>query len=86
LGPKIVGKLHFFCGDMDNFYLNLAVYDYQAFLKSTANPHYEAEFTYGRPMKGHGWHAFTWADMVNHMAAYIKTVAPAGENTASWNY
>ena len=86
LGPKIVGKLHFFCGDMDHFYLNLAVYDYQAFLKTTANPHYEAEFTYGRPMKGHGWHAFTWAEMVNRMATYVKGIAPAGENTASWNY
>jgi hypothetical protein len=86
LGPKIVGKLHFFCGDMDHYYLNLAVYDYQAFLKSTADPHYEAEFTYGRPMKGHGWHAFTWAEMVNRMANYVKATAPAGENTAFWNY
>jgi hypothetical protein len=86
LGPKLVGKLHFLCGDMDNFYLNLAVYDYQAFLKSTANPHYEAEFTFGRPMKGHGWHAFTWAEMVNRMANHVKTEAAAGDNNSSWNY
>ena len=24
LGPKLVGKLNFFSGEMDNFYLNLA--------------------------------------------------------------
>jgi hypothetical protein len=86
LGPKIVGKLHFFCGDMDNFYLNLAVYDYQAFLKTTSNPHYEAEFTFGRPMKGHGWHAFTWAELVNGMANYVKSNSPRGEDSSSWNY
>ena len=86
LGPKLVGKLHFLCGDMDNFYLNLAVYDYQAFLKKTADPHYEAEFTFGRPMKGHGWHAFTWGEMVKRMGAYVKSNAPSGDDSASWNY
>jgi hypothetical protein len=86
LGPQIIGKLHFFCGDMDNFYLNLAVYDYEAFLKTTANPHYEAEFTYGRPIKGHGWHAFPWAEMVRRMGTYVKGNAPDGENPSSWNY
>jgi hypothetical protein len=86
LGPQIIGKLHFFCGDMDNFYLNLAVYDYEALLTTTANPHYAAEFTYGRPMKGHAWHAFTWAEMVDRMASHVKSNAPSGENASSWNY
>ena len=86
LGPKIVGKLHFFCGDMDNFYLNLAVYRFQDFLKSTKDPHYEAEFTFGRPMKGHAWHNWTWAQMVRDMADYIKKNTPPGEETAAWSY
>jgi hypothetical protein len=86
LGPKVTGKLHFFCGDMDNFYLNLAVYDFQNFLKTTTNPHYEAEFTFGRPEKGHAWHAWTWAEMVREVAAYVQKTAPTGENTAVWNY
>jgi hypothetical protein len=86
LGPKVVGKLHFFAGDMDNFYLNLAVYDFQDFLKTTTNPHYEGEFTYGRPMKGHSWHAFTWDEMVRQMAAYMKKIAPTGEDTNAWAY
>jgi hypothetical protein len=86
LGPKLVGKLHFFCGDMDNFYLNLAVYDFQDFLRSTTNPHYEAEFTYGRPKRGHGWHAFTWGEMVRQMAAEVRKHAPAGEDTGVWGY
>ena len=85
LGPKLAGKLHFFAGDMDNFYLNLAVYDFQAFADSTTNPHSDADFTYGRPMKGHGWHSYTWAEMVQKMAAAVKRAAPPGEATG-WTY
>lgn len=86
LGPKILGKLHFFSGDMDDFYLNLAVYQFEEFLKTTQNPHYEAEFTYGRPTKGHSWHAFTWAEMVRRMGAHVKRNAPPGEDSSMWNY
>jgi hypothetical protein len=86
LGPKLAGKLHFFCGDMDNYYLDLAVYRMEDFLKSTSNPHSDAEFTYGRPMKGHSWHSYTWAEMVQKMAAATKAHAPPGEDTSSWNY
>jgi hypothetical protein len=86
LGPKLQGKLHFFAGDMDNFYLNLAVYDWENFLKATTNPHSNADFTYGRPERGHGSHSYTWAEMVHKMAAAIKAEAPRGEDIKAWNY
>ena len=86
LGPKLAGKLHFFCGDMDDFYLNLAVYSFQDFLKTTHDPHYEAEFTYSRPLKGHGWHAMTWAEYIRKMAEQVQQSAPAGEDTRQWRY
>jgi hypothetical protein len=86
LGPKLAGKLHFSCGDMDDFYLNLAVYSFQDFLKSTHDPHSEADFTYGRPMKGHAWHSMTWADYVRKMAEQVQQNAPAGEDTKQWRY
>ncbi|HEY7237500.1 MAG TPA: hypothetical protein VH539_25320 [Gemmatimonadaceae bacterium] len=85
LGPKLVGKLHFFAGDMDDFYLNLAVYDFQEMLKSSTNPHYEAEFTFGRPMKGHSWHTWTWAGFARTAGAFVKSNTPPGETT-DWNY
>lgn len=85
IGPKLVGKLHFFAGDMDDFYLNLAVYDFQDFLKTTTNPHYEAEFTFGRPMKGHSWHNWTWAGFARQAGAFVKANTPPGEST-DWNY
>lgn len=71
---------------MDDFYLNLVVYQFEQFLKTTTNPHDEGEFTYGRPMKGHSWHAFPWAELVRRMGTYVKSIAPPGENTAMWNY
>jgi hypothetical protein len=86
LGPKLAGKLHFFAGDMDDFYLNLAVYQMEEFLKGTTNPKSDADFTYGRPMKGHSWHAFPWSEMVQRMAAQVKKNAPPGEDTSAWNY
>jgi S-formylglutathione hydrolase FrmB len=55
LGPKLVGKLHFICGDMDNFYLNQALYKLEDFLENTTEPYYNGSFVWGRPNKGHCW-------------------------------
>jgi len=55
LGPKLVGKLHFICGDMDNFYLNQALYKLEDFLENTTDPYYNGSFIWGRPNKGHCW-------------------------------
>jgi hypothetical protein len=86
IGPKLTGKLHFFAGDMDDYWLNLAVYKFEDFVKATTNPHSDADFTYGRPMKGHSWHAWTWAEFIRRYAATVKANAPAGEDTKQWNY
>ncbi|HYL74361.1 MAG TPA: alpha/beta hydrolase-fold protein [Bryobacteraceae bacterium] len=64
LGPKLKGKLHLYVGDMDNFYLNVAVYLLEDFLKTTDAG---ATFEYGRPMKGHGWHPMSNAELVRMM-------------------
>lgn len=76
IGPKLVGKLHFFLPDMDDFYLNLAMYRFEEFLKGTTNPHVPGKFVYGRPMKGHSWHPDTWADLVRQMAAHVEENSP----------
>jgi Putative esterase len=86
LGPKLEGKLNFFAGEMDNFYLNLAVYDFQDMLREVAGPNYKARFEYGRPKKGHNWHKTDFAEMVREIAAHMRKNAPRGENTAQWNY
>lgn len=86
LGPKLAGKLHFIAGDMDNFYLNTAVYLFEEFTKRATNPTSDATFEYGRPMKGHSWHAKNFADMLRDMAEQIKRNAPAGDSRAWSEY
>jgi len=76
IGSDLVGKIHVYCGDMDNYYLNLAVYQLEDFMKSASNPNAEAVFEYGRPMKPHGWQPFTNAELVRMMAARINKTMP----------
>lgn len=86
LGPKLAGKLHFSVGDMDDYWLNLGVYRFQDFLKTTTSPHEEGDFIYGRPMKGHAWHSQPWAEFIRRVAAAVASAAPPGENPAAWHY
>jgi len=86
VGPELVDKIHVDVGDMDNFYLNLAVMDLQQFMESTTSPHVPGTFRYGRPEKGHGWQHVSNAEMLREMAAAITKHAPAGANTKEWKY
>jgi hypothetical protein len=86
LGPQLAGKLHLYCGDMDNYYLNLAVYLFEDSLKKLSNPAPDATFEYGRPMKGHGWMPMTFSELLRTMADHITRHAPAGEDTQAWKY
>lgn len=86
LGPALQGKLRFFVGDMDQYYLNLAVYTWEDFLAGTTDPRSDATFNYGRPMMGHSWHAWTWRQFGREAAAVIEASAPAGEDTGAWHY
>jgi hypothetical protein len=86
IGPKLAGKLHFISGEMDNFYLNLAVYLFEDFTKKATSPKSDADYRYGRPMKGHSWHATNFADMVREMAEQVKRNTPAGDSRAWSEY
>jgi hypothetical protein len=86
LGPKIDGKLNFISGEMDNFFLNQGVYDFEDMIHETAPADFHISFTYGRPKKGHGWHAVPFSEMIRQMAAHVKATAPAGEDVSQWNY
>ena len=76
VGPHLAGKLHIYCGEEDGGYFNLAVYLLEDFLKNSSDPHYSGSFTYGRPLKGHGWQPMTNAELVQIMAAHIRAHAP----------
>jgi hypothetical protein len=84
IGPKLIGKLYIFTGDMDTFYLNNAVYLLQEFMDQTRNPHYAGFFWYG-PRKVHCWTGpFTPMERMKFMAEHIARNAPKGTGTPWW--
>ncbi len=85
LGPKLRGKVHVYVGDMDDFYLNLAVYKLEEEMKKLTNPPCGCDFQYGRPMKGHGWQPTTTANLVKWMAEHVERNA-AEEDVRPWHY
>ena len=87
IGPDLVDKIHVYVGDMDTFYLNLAVYRLEDFFKQTQNPHYEGTFEYGRPMKPHGWQPFTNAELIRMMSEQVRRHGPASDRAhPGWMY
>jgi len=96
LGPKLRGKLHIYVGDMDNYYLNNAVYLAEAMLDSLSNPPAEAEVDYGDRAE-HCWNGDherpnAYSRMRYHqmfiprIMDQIRRNAPAGADTLSWRY
>jgi hypothetical protein len=96
LGPKLRGKIHIYCGDMDNYYLNNAVYLMEDFLKSTKEPHYGGVVDYGDRAE-HCWNgdherpnAFSRLRYelmyIPRMMERIRETAPDGADLTSWRY
>jgi hypothetical protein len=84
IGPQLTDKVFIWVGDMDSFYLNLAVYDMEDFFK--AHPEAHAHFEYGRPEKGHGWLPWKPAEFIKLMAQHVADHAPTGTDTKAWQY
>jgi hypothetical protein len=76
IGKDLTGKIHLFVGDMDNYYLNLAVYLFEEMARGLQDPPAEAEFQYGRPLQGHGWSPYSSLELVRLMAEHIDRTAP----------
>lgn len=96
LGPKLEGKVNIYCGDMDNYYLNNAVYLTEEFLENTTAPYYDGEVDYGDRAE-HCWNGDQ--QNPNHISRLrynsmyvpkiikrIKESAPKGADLTSWRY
>jgi hypothetical protein len=75
IGGSLAGKMHVYVGDMDNYYLNLAVYRMEAATAQLANPRANFTFEYGRPTKGHGWQPMSDAQLVRMMSQFRQSHA-----------
>jgi hypothetical protein len=96
LGPKLEGKLHLYVGDMDNYYLNNAVYLTEEFLEGTSNPYYNGVVDYGDRAE-HCWNGdqdnSNAISRLRYNTMYlprimqrIETTAPNGADLTSWRY
>ncbi len=96
LGQKLRGKVHIYVGDMDNYYLNNAVYLVEDFLKSTKNPPYDGEVDYGDRAE-HCWNGdHTLPNAISRLrynqmfapkiVARVLKTAPPGSDLKSWRY
>jgi hypothetical protein len=84
LGPKLVGKLHVYNGDADNFFLNNSTRMLDAWLKTTKDPHYEGYFVYG-PEKGHCYVGPGSAgDRMKEIASHMLARKPADAGSSWW--
>lgn len=96
IGTKLRGKIHIYCGDMDNYYLNNAVYLMEDILKETTNPSYDGEVDYGDRAE-HCWNGdHTQPNAISRLryhrmfipkwAKEVESRAPAGADLKSWKY
>ncbi len=96
LGPDLMGKIHIYVGEMDNSYLNNAVYLMEEFLESTTDPYYDGLVDYG-PRAGHCWNGdhtrpnalsrLRYNQMyVPRILERIRQTAPPSADTVSWRY
>jgi hypothetical protein len=96
LGKKLEGKIHLYCGDMDNYYLNNAVYLMEDFLEKTTDPYYAGEVDYGDRAE-HCWNGDqlnpNYISRLRYNSMYVPKIlkrieksAPAGADLKSWRY
>ena len=96
IGAKLQGKMHIYVGDMDNYYLNNAVYNAEDMMKKLANPNCNCEVDYGDRAE-HCWNGdhsqpnYISRLRYNRMfipkwAEEVKKSAPKGADLTSWRY
>lgn len=96
IGSKLKGKVHIYCGDMDTYYLNNAVYLTEEMLKGLDNPTYDGQVDYGDRAE-HCWNGdHTQPNYISRLhyhqmfitkwAEEVKKRAPAGADLNSWRY
>lgn len=94
LGKDLEGKIHIYCGDMDNYYLNNAVYLTEEFLEKTSEPYYGGEVKYGDRAE-HCWNGDptqpNYITRLRYNTLYLdkignrlKDTAPSNFNQKTW--
>ena len=96
IGNKLAGKIHLYVGDMDNYYLNNAVYTAEDMIRKLDNPKCNCEVDYGDRAE-HCWNGDhknpIWISRLRYHQLFIpkwseevKSRAPQGADLSSWRY
>jgi len=95
LGPKLAGKLHFYVGESDTWYLDRAVHLLHDFMETTTDPYYHGTFDFGVRQP----HCYSGAAdssgpagstelqrFLPAMVEHMEKTAPKGADLSSWKY
>jgi hypothetical protein len=95
LGPKLAGKMHFYVGESDTWYLDRAVHLLHDYLETTTDPYYHGTFDFGVREP----HCYSGASDSSGPAGYtipqrflpamvqhMEQTAPQGADLSSWKY
>ena len=96
IGNKLAGKIRIYVSDMDNYYLNNAVYTAEDMIKKLENPTCNCEVDYG-DRDEHCWNGDhnnpIWISRLRYHQLFIpkwaeevKSRAPQGADLTSWRY
>ena len=84
LGPKLGHKLNLYVGDMDSYFLNDAVENFNTFWQKAGNPGEMGEIVFQRRAP-HCWGPRA-PELLEKMTKQIDKYAPAGADKTSWRY
>ena len=84
LGPKIGHKLNLYVGDMDSYYLNNAVENFNVFWQKAGDPKEMGEIVFQRRAP-HCWGPRA-PELLEKMTKQIERYAPADADKTSWRY
>lgn len=95
LGPKLAGKLHFYVGESDTWYLDRAVHLLHDYLETTTDPYYRGTFDFGlrepHCYSGAGDSSGPAASTLPQrflpaMVKHLEQTAPKDADLSSWKY
>jgi hypothetical protein len=83
VGPLVAGRMFFWCGTMDNFFLDNPTRIFEAQTAILTDPAADFSFEWGEG-EGHGWLPMSPPDLVTQMADYMAARAPDGVEVSGW--
>ncbi len=83
LGPLLAGRMFFWCGTMDNFFLDNPTRIFEAQTATLTDPVADFSFVWGEG-GGHGWLPMSIPELLTQMAGYMAEQAPEGTDTGGW--